>query len=78
MAVRVNLKKQLCGVAVQKSWVITGRLTSHFYPFRLSSLDMKYQIWKLGVVFTDNVSVKCEVFWPQSVIADFIFCILVD
>lgn len=26
------------------------------FPFRLSSIDMKYHIWKLGVVFTDNVS----------------------
>ena len=24
--------------------------------FRLKSIDMKYQVWKLGVVFTDNVS----------------------
>lgn len=24
--------------------------------FRLNSIDMKYQVWKLGVVFTDNVS----------------------
>ena len=23
---------------------------------RLNSIDVKYQIWKLGVVFTDNVS----------------------
>lgn len=27
------------------------------FPFRLSSIDMKYHIWKLGVVFTDNVSI---------------------
>lgn len=26
------------------------------FPSRLSSIDMKYHIWKLGVVFTDNVS----------------------
>lgn len=26
-----------------------------FY-FRLNSIDIKYQVWKLGVVFTDNVS----------------------
>ena len=27
------------------------------FLFRLSSIDMKYHIWKLGVVFTDNVSI---------------------
>lgn len=27
-----------------------------FFYGRLSSIDMKYHIWKLGVVFTDNVS----------------------
>lgn len=26
-----------------------------YYSYRLSSIDMKYHIWKLGVVFTDNV-----------------------
>lgn len=25
-------------------------------PSRLNSIDVKYQMWKLGVVFTDNVS----------------------
>lgn len=29
---------------------------NYLFPFRLSSIDMKYHIWKLGVVFTDNVS----------------------
>lgn len=24
--------------------------------FRFNSIDVKYQVWKLGVVFTDNVS----------------------
>lgn len=26
------------------------------YHFRFNSIDVKYQVWKLGVVFTDNVS----------------------
>lgn len=25
---------------------------------RITSIDIKYQIWKFGVVFTDNVSQK--------------------
>jgi ryanodine receptor 2 len=29
-----------------------------FYSFRIKSVDMRYQIWKWGVIFTDNVS--CE------------------
>lgn len=33
------------------------RVFKFFGPLRLSSIDMKYHIWKLGVVFTDNVSV---------------------
>lgn len=30
-----------------------------FFSFliRFHSIDLKYQVWKLGVVFTDNVSV---------------------
>lgn len=31
------------------------RMMTHFI-FRLNSIDIKYQVWKLGVVFTDNVS----------------------
>lgn len=30
-------------------------MMTHFI-FRLNSIDIKYQVWKLGVVFTDNVS----------------------
>lgn len=29
---------------------------SSFFFSRLNSIDVKYQMWKLGVVFTDNVS----------------------
>lgn len=29
-----------------------------YLPNSLSSIDIKYQIWKLGVVFTDNVSIS--------------------
>lgn len=40
------------------------------FLFRLSSIDMKYHIWKLGVVFTDNVSIVPEtnkqVLYPKS------------
>lgn len=25
------------------------------FPHRLMSIDVKYQIWKFGVIFTDNV-----------------------
>lgn len=32
------------------------KLWNDLFPFRLSSIDMKYHVWKLGVVFTDNVS----------------------
>ena len=39
------------------------------FPFRLSSIDMKYHVWKLGVVFTDNVSMasgKVKSYAPKS------------
>ena len=28
--------------------------------FRIKSVDMRYQVWKWGVIFTDNVSKKDE------------------
>ncbi len=28
--------------------------------FRIKSIDMRYQIWKWGVIFTDNVSRECR------------------
>ncbi len=30
--------------------------------FRLTAIDIKYQIWKFGVVFTDNVSLHLQYF----------------
>ena len=32
------------------------------YFYRLNSIDVKYQMWKLGVVFTDNVSLSVYVY----------------
>lgn len=34
---------------------------SRAFCLRLSSIDTKYHVWKMGVVFTDNVS------WNRSV-----------
>lgn len=36
-------------------YLLKDFVSSH-YVHRLNSVDVKYQIWKLGVVFTDNVS----------------------
>ncbi|CAI5678448.1 unnamed protein product [Oreochromis niloticus] len=36
----------------------------HVKEFKLNSVDVKYQIWKLGVVFTDNL--VCLVQWWSS------------
>lgn len=33
-----------------------------FYFHRLNSIDVKYQMWKLGVVFTDNVSLSVYIY----------------
>lgn len=35
---------------------LNGVLNIILYPGRLSSIDTKYHIWKMGVVLTDNVS----------------------
>lgn len=35
--------------------------------FRLTSIDIKYQIWKFGVVFTDNVSFFFVFFFTKCV-----------
>uniref|UniRef100_A0A8B9LMT5 Ryanodine receptor 2b (cardiac) n=1 Tax=Astyanax mexicanus TaxID=7994 RepID=A0A8B9LMT5_ASTMX len=37
----------------RKVWTVL-MFDAVFCDFRLSAVDMKYQIWKLGVVFTDN------------------------
>lgn len=34
--------------------------TSDLSFLRLSSIDTKYHVWKMGVVFTDNVSGNTE------------------
>lgn len=34
------------------------RCNLFIYFYRLNSIDVKYQMWKLGVVFTDNVSLS--------------------
>lgn len=55
----LNLKEKNVNPLIKyltKSWHLY--VFKLFVPFRLSSIDMKYHIWKLGVVFTDNVSVK--------------------
>jgi hypothetical protein len=31
--------------------------------FRIKSVDMRYQVWKWGVIFTDNVSISKSSFW---------------
>lgn len=41
--------------------------------FRYNSIDMKYQVWKLGVVFTDNVSL---VVWYLTALTCFVVCCL--
>lgn len=44
--------------------VLTMYLCDDAIYFRFNSIDMKYQVWKLGVVFTDNVSsVVCNISW---------------
>lgn len=46
---------------VPQSYFITHhppRSSSSLSILRLNSIDVKYQIWKLGVVFTDNVSIE--------------------
>ena len=46
---------------VPQSYVTTHHppgSSSSLFVLRLNSIDVKYQIWKLGVVFTDNVSTE--------------------
>lgn len=39
-------------------------LSDNAIYFRFHSIDMKYQVWKVGVVFTDNVSlVASNIYW---------------
>ncbi len=35
------------------------------YLFRIKSVDMRYQVWKWGVIFTDNVSNILVEQWHQ-------------
>lgn len=44
-------------IGVTKGFDLQNASLLFEFVHRLNSIDAKYQIWKLGVVFTDNVSV---------------------
>lgn len=46
--------------------------------YRLSSIDTKYHIWKMGVVLTDNVSIDSENHEHQGVFDTNILCFYVQ
>lgn len=48
--------RPLCLVLPWGLWLMRIYTNFSFCLSRLNSIDVKYQMWKLGVVFTDNVS----------------------
>lgn len=49
-----------------------------FFSFRIAAIDLKYQVWKFGVVFTDNVRDRVRLQIIERVFTDcrFNLCVL--
>ncbi len=52
---RLNKNISVCARWWQQRSIRKNKSFWCFHSFRLNTIDVKYQIWKLGVVFTDNV-----------------------